>query len=722
MSLFDYPRINFQGTAFINVGTGNNDDYSGSQLIDFPSTPLLRLSDTNTVEVDESISPVKNTYDAFYNWAITPQPVQDAPSQQSMAGKSSDYNNVPNFKAAANTDTPVRLAVPGEWNYWGNMTMTFSDVKVTGVVTGFNKSTGKVTYDTQSELLNKIVTFTKGKPGAVSSALLCDSDPEGVPATQIFSDYFALYDMGDDDYAAKVYIEGAPTKASTRNINFGRNLELINLKQQSAVASAIFQHSVNVGDWNAPSNQNILRALRVDAKYMTDNNVQGFTIRYSMYRCIPTQVDSLDYQGNDFAAKLNDMYMNPDKYVNGNQNWGVAIITGTIGLWKKGELASQTMGRFMSVDFDANGKPYKLNTSNSAVKMNPKNQPPLGPITFQLDKVKKVMSMDVSNMIPQNFIASKKKSDVLGSVTNLNDLKLQISYQNPNGRFIFLQYLDDSIVSDALFRINGGIIDFDYSNIPYAVVSEVEAGNVMVVQSPGNNGDITSILLRERPYMIGSDQSIAYAEQNQTNKTYRSNQANPEQCIVRVYKNGAPLPQGQKLKGILYAQFPSTPNQNYDIHNQISKGTFDLGDGDPVTYNVANAGSQIFIIDPSITDPTKGPQCYSDIDVTNAFLLNLRVLPQDTEMLSVLNSPNPITWDYLYKNVLQNYHFLYPAMAVHLPFTEEAWSVPAAASYVRDRVSDAYWPTSTYMPRTRDLSVVRRGLITKWCNQIIGNK
>jgi hypothetical protein len=33
MSIFDYPRINFQGTIQLSPGTANNDDYAGARLL-----------------------------------------------------------------------------------------------------------------------------------------------------------------------------------------------------------------------------------------------------------------------------------------------------------------------------------------------------------------------------------------------------------------------------------------------------------------------------------------------------------------------------------------------------------------------------------------------------------------------------------------------------------------------------------------------------------------
>ncbi len=71
MSIFDYPRINFKGLISINVGTANNDDYSGDLFMpDSPYAPNqpVRLADSASVQPE--------TYgmddDTWVKWAVTP--------------------------------------------------------------------------------------------------------------------------------------------------------------------------------------------------------------------------------------------------------------------------------------------------------------------------------------------------------------------------------------------------------------------------------------------------------------------------------------------------------------------------------------------------------------------------------------------------------------------------------------------------------------------------
>src|SRR5687768_10822814 len=111
MSLFDYPRINIQGTHQMNPGTANNDDYAGAAKLPEGWGPYtgetLALIDSKQVEA--------RTYgmsDAdFVAW------VQKAQTFD-MAGGGQ------------------RQIIPAEWNYYGGMNSKIVSATVTGVQTG----------------------------------------------------------------------------------------------------------------------------------------------------------------------------------------------------------------------------------------------------------------------------------------------------------------------------------------------------------------------------------------------------------------------------------------------------------------------------------------------------------------------------------------------------------------------------------------------------------
>lgn len=113
MSLFDYPRINFEGTLQLSPGTANNDDYAANYSMPpsygrFAGQPLA-LIDSKSVE--------PRTYgmsDAdFITWA---QQVQtfDIVGQPGHTGQT----------------------IPAEWNYYGGMDSQSVTILVTGAQAG----------------------------------------------------------------------------------------------------------------------------------------------------------------------------------------------------------------------------------------------------------------------------------------------------------------------------------------------------------------------------------------------------------------------------------------------------------------------------------------------------------------------------------------------------------------------------------------------------------
>ncbi|HEX3228425.1 MAG TPA: hypothetical protein VHQ95_05635 [Pyrinomonadaceae bacterium] len=115
MSIFDYPRINFQGTIQLNPGTANNDDYAPAAMLPgswgppYAEEPLA-LIDSKLVQ--------PRTYgmsDAeFMAW------VQKAQT----------------FDVAGKPGQTLPPIIPAEWNYYGGMEMNNVEAQIIGVTTG----------------------------------------------------------------------------------------------------------------------------------------------------------------------------------------------------------------------------------------------------------------------------------------------------------------------------------------------------------------------------------------------------------------------------------------------------------------------------------------------------------------------------------------------------------------------------------------------------------
>lgn len=115
MSIFDYPRINFQGTLQLSPGTANNDDYAQAPALLLPAShedypgAILALIDSKLVR--------PRTYGmsdaAFMAW-VQKAHTFDVACQQ---GK-------------------TNTVIPAEWNYYGGMDMYNVNAQVIGVTTG----------------------------------------------------------------------------------------------------------------------------------------------------------------------------------------------------------------------------------------------------------------------------------------------------------------------------------------------------------------------------------------------------------------------------------------------------------------------------------------------------------------------------------------------------------------------------------------------------------
>ena len=74
-----------------------------------------------------------------------------------------------------------------------------------------------------------------------------------------------------------------------------------------------------------------------------------------------------------------------------------------------------------------------------------------------------------------------------------------------------------------------------------------------------------------------------------------------------------------------------------------------------------------------------------------------------------------LTFEVLYDHVLRAYYLLYPTMWSFLPLNSPK-KVAAYAPKILKAINLSRWMSTSYMPRTRDLSDSRRKLLEAWCN------
>ena len=233
MSIFDYPRINFQGTIQLSPGTANNDDYAGGLLL--PASYGKYAGDTLALIDSKSVRP--RTYgmsDAdFMAW------VQKAHTFD-----------------VARPKGQTREVIPAEWNYYGGMDMGNVDAQVIGVTTGrgdtYTRPDGRVPV---TNLLGAVLSVTNGH--------IADVNSEGSPpATQFFIDQLTL---AKDD---TTFITGGASKGACQWLNFYRN---VNMTADGGAGGYVY-HVVM-------KNAN----TTIDIPGFDDRRIVGVILRYYLY-------------------------------------------------------------------------------------------------------------------------------------------------------------------------------------------------------------------------------------------------------------------------------------------------------------------------------------------------------------------------------------------------------------------------------------------------------
>src|SRR4051812_27606510 len=217
MSQFDFPRINFHGSAKLDTPTANNGNYEPN-LILFDQNeseaflPPLVFNGTTSIP----ITPINA--DNYQAWATTPL---------GSFGADSDY-----YQYYANTTPPLTGSCPGYWNFYGDLSMTTQDVLVTGVTIP-DPTAGAKTFTPQSsggcppalaQMLGAELSFNSNyfDPQSRTTAYLCDVDSIGQMCTQIFAGQVGLYSAASGQQTT--FFSGTPCKSTARWMNLNKVL------------------------------------------------------------------------------------------------------------------------------------------------------------------------------------------------------------------------------------------------------------------------------------------------------------------------------------------------------------------------------------------------------------------------------------------------------------------------------------------------------------------
>jgi hypothetical protein len=556
-----------------------------------------------------------------------------------------------------------RPLMPSEWNYYGDMSST-ATTQVIGVQTAHGQSyTAPDSGVPLSSLIGAPLTFCGG---------ITDVNSEGSPpSTQFFIDSVKLMK------GSAVALQGAPTKGACQWINFYRNVNLV----ADGGAGGYIYHVLLNGN-----------GTTIDIPGIPPN-VRGVVFRYYLYRTL---------QGVTGDALV-------EKYKKQETNPATLEIVGTIAPLGDDELIlTGPTGRLLTANTPTIWTPpgSRNNSGNGLIA--------LAPAVLQQNG--SVISADFSGTFPDNYQGATNLKFDFGEVS------LAVTGGGTTATIAPVPYADTQGGDE-----RGWVFDFD-------IASHAEAQKAL------NDSDATFSLvhpvygtvLDEVDYYFPSNQQAIYAEQHGAGDSFL-NQGTMEPATVSVYRRGKLL-NASECPPVTLWQYRSTPIQspgNAVVLNANFKP------GDPIVVDTSQPGNCLFTF--TINDernPAPGgypPQNYATFQnppwITNAPLISLRILPNDEDFSRYYVDPSPnqpvgneaLTFDVLYAKVLRTYYLLYPAMNRIFPLNSEE-QVTKCAQAILDRTDMKLWMTTSYMPRTRDMSKSRRTLLQAWCRKVSTKK
>ncbi len=674
MGIFHYPRIHVFGTQLVNAGTANNDSIG-------PGTEISVTSDSQRVQ------PVLGgrTPEQFRSWLI----------------------------GLDQSDPPLLRC---QWNYYGDMSLRFLDVRVVSV----QHEPDRIETDPDADALI-------GSHVHLDNAVVCDNDPEGFNTTQIFADSLTIR-SGPDRRAfggTGIFVSRRPTRAVTRFLNWSRNVSFhgvlgANTSGGAAGASAGFQCSFEIARDDlvdrpdpaidqfehhfiatdeSPTIQRLVDMLR---RQGGPRPMRGLTFRYNLHLAYPSHTDS--DLARRFAAGER------------TENPAVGVVSGTIAPWFVGEPESATAGRAMNPT-----KPYP----NPYTRSRPYY---LAPAVAHVDEARKVLSIDLSSTLPAD--GKDGYPFDLGAIT-VGARRPTEPAADPNDNHHEIHVIGTIDPDRDRARACSYLYDLDYSHLSDKEQRRLEGDRRELVLDTA----LAGVLLFETEHQVLLDSECNYLEDLAPGQSWRSaipplrspSTPTPMQgrSPIVIHRRGRPVTGPVRFTVEQWRTTPSGDPANFGfyqypikIHSAAEVVTVNEGWGTvdliPAT---SGPGLRLFRFVPSTFWPQdRSPDVFSWL-ICAEFYATTRVLPHDDYGAILQRGP---TFADVYEHVFMYYDLLMPAMNVRLPMDDPSvWETPTAARYLKRVIDPALWESTRYMPRTRDLSAPRRELLNAFCDAVI---
>jgi hypothetical protein len=671
VSLFDYPRIHVFGTQRVNPGTGNNNSAS-------PGEELSVTADSERVSAW-----TRGKSDAEFQHWITQL------DQQGL----------------------LRC----QWNYYGDMSFGFVDVRVRSV-----QLPDQLLVDPQHDALI-------GASVHLNNAVVCDVNPEGFNSTQIFAEALEIHAPGVLAGAGS-FISRQPDRATTRWLNWQRNVsyqgafgsarEAADEQLTSGAAggaSATFQCGIEVQPEDLASDFGERRNLersRYKLLVETDaspgmsalidalrSGARGLLFRYNLHLCYPRISDS----------ELAQRFARGERTVNP----AFGIVVGTIAPWLHDEPSTITLGRLLR-PAAAFPNPYRKGARWY-----------LSPAVARHDPHSKQLSIDLANCLPEDGSDADKYN--LGTVT-LGVRAATAANQDPATNAAQIHPLGTLRNDRDTYLDQGGIYDLSYAHLPDEVVRLDDGAFELVLET-----SLFGVLLYEPEFMLASDCTCSYLDelapdQHWNDPAVRAALAQLPHAALRgevdlwLLRRGRRAQQPVRVNVEEWRVTPTGDPTRYGLYRfptLLSHQTLSLNSAHASFALQPSGGSGLRVF--RFVPERQWPQDINERQLAHLAIqetfVELRILPYDD--YSAVRD-DELSFELIYREVLRYYHLITPGMSEALNLADPTiWQMPSAARYVLLTSSLELWASWQFMPRTRDLSRYRRELLRRFCGQVL---
>ncbi|MES1245372.1 MAG: hypothetical protein ABUT39_27460 [Acidobacteriota bacterium] len=578
----------------------------------------------------------------------------------------SDADFIAWVQKAQTFDTPKgkQQIIPSEWNYYGGM----NSKALSGSVIGVTTAPGQVYTSPDSGIP---VTALIGATLAFSGTITDVNSEGNPPATQFFIDTLTL------TQGSETWLSGSASKASSQWLNFYRNA---NLTQDAGSGGYVYHVMLKSS------------GATINIPGFDDPSIVGVIFRYYLYNSTQTT------QGNAAIEAL---------YQQQQANSAVIQFVATFApLYEEETIVSAPVGRLMVAD-----KPT-ITTPQGTVNNGGNGGPiALGPAVLSVDG--NTISAEFAGTFPDYYQSGNNPKLDFGAVS------LKVTNGTDSATVAAVNYSDTDAGNQA-----GWLFDFDISSNPQA--QQILAGGT----GEGGTGESAvfelesasyGVVLAETAYYFVSNQQAVYGEQHGSGTEF-VNQGSPEPVTVSVFQHGQQLTSCPPITVWQYASVPlQAPGDAVAINTNYQPGQ-------PISIDTSQPGN--FLLTFTVEGQAPPAPSYSAFAgppyVTNWPQISLRILPNEDFSRYFVDpaAADPVgndqlTFDVVYQKVLRTYYLLYPVMKQYVVLNDES-SVAGNAAQILDDISaaPANWLSSSYMPRTRDMSTSRRTLLQAWCRAV----